>query len=211
MKRVFKVGQRIYDDHDKRWGTIVFFPGNPESKVEVLAEDGLITYKPDNSIGECETTALSAYHIAEGMRFHGCVVCWEHNENVDYPLYCPEREENCFLSEIDNEEKRKVYRHIGYYNEVGDIRELAGKSAKEIVDYCNKGYGHFYEDKSGEEESDLDIAEEQNTIGLKITEDGKYAVIDQTEYWSDWYGSHIDNEDGDDSDTYIDIYELKTE
>ena len=104
---------------------------------------------------------------------------------------------------------KHIYKHLGYYNEVGDIRELSRKSADEIVDYYKKGYGAFYEDKTPEEDTNLIKEEEEDNIksgDIKFTADGKYAIYDSS--WDEWKKLYADNEDGDDSDCFIDIYEL---
>lgn len=102
-----------------------------------------------------------------------------------------------------------IYCHVGYFNEVGDIRELSMKSADEIVDYYKKGYGAFYEDKY----PDADLIEEDEAESVKknitrFTTDKKYAVTDSS--WDSWNEEYKDAEDGDDSSCYIDIWELTT-
>lgn len=104
---------------------------------------------------------------------------------------------------------KNVYRHIGYFNDIPDIRELSRKSADEIIDYYKKGYGKFYEDKSREPDTDLNLEEEEATIAcgdVKVTSDKKYAISDTS--WDGWAEEYKDAEDGDASDCYIDIYEL---
>lgn len=106
--------------------------------------------------------------------------------------------------------KKHIYKHIGYYNQVGDIRELGGKSADEILNYMKKGYGAFY---SSDSESDrcleTDYEETDFELGIiKVTADKKFIIEDGTAYFYDWKKQFADNEDGDDSDTYIDIFEL---
>lgn len=99
-----------------------------------------------------------------------------------------------------------IYKHLGYFNEVADLMDLAQKSADEIVDYWAKGFGHFYEDKYNESETDLIAEEEDEAVKKNVTrftKDGKYAITDGT--WETWVKEH---EDAEDSDTYIDIYEL---
>lgn len=104
-------------------------------------------------------------------------------------------------------ERKNVYRHLGYFNDIPDIRELSRKSADEIIDYYKKGYGKFYEDKSHEPETDLDLEEEEATMcgDIKVTSDKKYVISDTS--WVGWKEAYKDVEDGD-SDCYIDIYEL---
>ena len=105
----------------------------------------------------------------------------------------------------------RIYKHLGYFNEVGDIRELSRKSADEILDYWKKGHGAFYECK-GDGDSDLVAEQEKNAIecgDIKFTTDGKYAIADYS--WDGWRKQYEDAEDGDDSNVFIDIYELKAD
>ena len=41
------------------------------------------------------------YQIAEGKTFKGEEVCYEHVTSIDYPYYCPMREENVYNIELD--------------------------------------------------------------------------------------------------------------
>lgn len=99
MRRVFKINETIWDDHDKRWGTIVLVNGQDRDDVADL--DGIITYKPEEGEGETQITALECYQIAGERWLRGKAVCWEHNEEIDYPFYCPEEEENCYHFEVE--------------------------------------------------------------------------------------------------------------
>ena len=102
MKRVFSVGERIYDNHDKNWGTIVYLCGPTYTrKQDLLDEDCIIGYVTDEfSNSTNETLVKDAYQIAQGRLFQGEFVCWEHND-IDYPFYCPVREENVYHAELD--------------------------------------------------------------------------------------------------------------
>lgn len=114
------------------------------------------------------------------------------------------------LQQIKDKDMR-IYKHLGYFNEVGDIRELSRKSADEILDYWKKGYGAFYS-SDGDEDSDLIAEQEKNAIksgDVKFTTDGKYVIVDIS--WNGWKEEYADAEDGDDSNVFIDIYELKTD
>lgn len=103
-----------------------------------------------------------------------------------------------------------IYKHLGYFNEVGDIRELSMQSADEIVDYYKKGYGAFYED----DKPDTDLIEEEEIESgavergdTRFTADKNYAITDSN--WDSWNKKYKGAEDGDDSYCYIDIWELK--
>lgn len=108
--------------------------------------------------------------------------------------------------------KKHIYRYIGYYNEVGDARKIGGKTADEILDYYKHGYGAFFEDEFYEEGTDLILEDEQKeNDDIKVTTDGKFVVVDQFQTWTKWRENYADREDGDDSEGYIDIYELYDE
>lgn len=100
------------------------------------------------------------------------------------------------------------YKHLGFYSQVGDIREFINKSADEILDYWKKGYGAFSESVFHEEDCDIILEEETKNIAsgyVKVTKDGKYLVSDGA-YQCTLEEFENDN-DGDDSEVYVDIYE----
>lgn len=102
----------------------------------------------------------------------------------------------------------KTYTHLGYYNEVGDIRELTPlikeKKFMEVLDYYMKDNGHFYEEEVEYEVKDTSSL--QSGSWFVVVRDSRKFVI-----FYDFNPSHIlndlkDNEDGDDSNAYVDIY-----
>lgn len=108
--------------------------------------------------------------------------------------------------------KKHIYKHLGYYNKIPDIREYSRKSADEILEAYKKGYGHFYEDTFPDPDDILVREEEDECVArgdTKFTTDGKYAVTDTS--WEGWKEEYADAEDGDASDDYIDIWELVEE
>lgn len=56
-----------------------------------------------NRSGETEETADRIYKLAENVicRKCGCAVCHEHEEDIDYPYYCPDCDENLYSFEAD--------------------------------------------------------------------------------------------------------------
>ena len=110
--------------------------------------------------------------------------------------------------------KKHFYKHLGYYEQAGDIKELAGKSADEIVDYWKKGYGAFSESDVHETDTDRileeDYNEEDNHGLVKISSDKKYFIEDSSAYWED-ISFLNEKEDGDSTEIYIDIWELYKE
>lgn len=104
----------------------------------------------------------------------------------------------------------KRYKHLGYYNEVGDIRELSLQSADEIVEYWKDGYGAFFTDDRPDYDTDIIPEDETDLIAkgdIRITSDGKYLVYDTS--WRGWDKDYEEAEDGDDSDVFIDIFQLR--
>lgn len=105
--------------------------------------------------------------------------------------------------------KKHIYQHIGYYNQVGDIRNLSMKSADEIIDYWKKGFGAFTSDDWIDADSDLIREEEDDCVAKNITRftsDKEYAIVDNS--WDNVQDDYKDSEDGDDSNCFIDIYKF---
>ena len=100
-KRVFKLGERIWDAHDEKWGTIIYLihPSFKE-KEDILSDDNIVGYEQDGG-GENEVFAEDVYQLAEGKTYQGEPVVWEHSEDIDYPLFCPAYGENYYYSELD--------------------------------------------------------------------------------------------------------------
>lgn len=71
---------------------------------------------------------------------------------------------------------KKVYRHIGYYNDLEDCELLFDETPDFIVRYMQLGLGHFYQSE-GETETDIENPFEQfdNHMFTKTT-DGQYLV-----------------------------------
>ena len=105
----------------------------------------------------------------------------------------------------------KRYMHLGSFSQVGDIRELGGKPADDIVKYWKSGAGRFDEsDNANDPDTDLVESEEADAIykgAVRFTKDKEFAVADGS--YSGWAEEFKDNEGGDDSGVYIDIYRLR--
>lgn len=71
---------------------------------------------------------------------------------------------------------KKVYRHIGYYNDLEDCELLFDETPDFIVRYMQLGLGHFYQSE-GEDETDIEnpFEEFDNQMFTKTT-DGQYLV-----------------------------------
>ena len=71
---------------------------------------------------------------------------------------------------------KKVFRHIGYYNDLEDCKLLYDETPDFIVRYMEKGLGHFYT-AEGEPETDIeDVNEETDAFMFKQTADGQHLV-----------------------------------
>lgn len=105
MKRTFKKGEEIfawnYLERDLNGFGIVL----EDKEVE---EDDEIVYIQVNGSGENQETADRIYKLAPNRICSrcGCVLCIEHDEDIDYPYYCPDHDENLYgfeTTEVDDE------------------------------------------------------------------------------------------------------------
>ena len=105
MKRVFKIGERVWyeDDYECGWGTIVLLNGSDSIKEDVCSDynGDIITIQKDGCRSEIETTPSCIWQLAPGRTFRGKPVVWNHDEELDYPLFCPDEDENCYHVELD--------------------------------------------------------------------------------------------------------------
>ena len=122
MKRVFKKGEAIfawnYLERDLNGFGIVL-------EDTITEDDSDIVYIQVNGSGENEETADRIYKLAENRICCRCgrVVCIEHDEELDYPYYCPDHDENLFefeTTEVNDEEFARCFQDsVGrfYYEE----------------------------------------------------------------------------------------------
>lgn len=102
MKRIIKINERVWwdDDHMNGWGTVALVAGNDDRPEYIEGPDTIVTVAKDSG-GEIETTVDRIYHLAP-YTFQGYPCVWEHADTEDdYPLFCPDRYENCFFFEAD--------------------------------------------------------------------------------------------------------------
>lgn len=99
--RIFKEGERVfniepsYADSDLRgWATVC------EDTLAIYADQIVLLTMDDGS--ENETDAHAIYQIAEGKVCPKCggQLCVEHDEEIEYPYYCPECDENFYDCEV---------------------------------------------------------------------------------------------------------------
>lgn len=106
MRRVFTIGEVVFyeDDNERGWGKIVLINRDASYPQYICSdEDGdIITVQKEGSKSEIETTPSCVYQVAQDRFFWGEPVVWEHHEGIDYPFYCPARDENCFHFEVEN-------------------------------------------------------------------------------------------------------------
>lgn len=124
MKRIFKIDERVWfeDDHMNGWGTIALVGGERRYPEYPVSEEVITIAK--ESGGEIETTPDRVWQLSP-YAFQGYATCWEHNEtDDDYPLFCPERQENCFFFECDHD----------------DFLLTANKTPQEILAYHRSVY-----------------------------------------------------------------------
>lgn len=107
---------------------------------------------------------------------------------------------------------KHYFKHIGYYNCVGDIRELRTATADEIINYWKKGFGAFHSVSYHEEDSDFCLEDEfeDGNILQDFMRDssGEYVILNEGRTWDEWDEQYGNKEDDADSDCYIDIYQL---
>lgn len=105
MKRTFKKGEEIfawnYLERDLNGFGIVL----EDKEVE---EDDEIVYIQVNCSGENQETADRIYKLAPNRICSrcGCILCIEHDEDIDYPYYCPDHDENLYgfeTTEVDDD------------------------------------------------------------------------------------------------------------
>ena len=101
-RRLFTIGERVWDDTESRWGKVMLLKHSNANPQDMLKPDDFVTYTSDGK--PCTALATDCYQLAEGHTLQGNELCWEHRETPeDYPFYCPEREENVFFFETDNQ------------------------------------------------------------------------------------------------------------
>lgn len=97
---------------------------------------------------------------------------------------------------------KRTYHKIGYYNEVEDIRYLAGKTAEQVVASMKDGEGSFFT-TDGEEVIDIEDGETLKEY-MMLTSDSRYLIVTDVPNESDAEGL----EDNDDNPLFVDIYAL---
>lgn len=103
------IGERVFDNNDGRWGYVALIANQKEDcKINDEMEDAVVLLvdepldKKHNS--EWETFAENCYQVSGKGTFFGSTVCIEHHRDemgTDYPLYCPDLDENLFEFELD--------------------------------------------------------------------------------------------------------------
>lgn len=104
MKRVFKLEERVWytEDHECGWGRIGLI-NREDTYGEYNCSDAngdILTIIKDSG-SEIECVPSNVYQLAPGRTFFGEPVVWDHNEDIDYPYYCPAHDENCYAFELE--------------------------------------------------------------------------------------------------------------
>lgn len=100
MKREFKEGEIIFSfDY---WNAGLNGFGKVIKDTIVESGDDIVLTEVKLS-GENESDANKVFKIANNLlcRKCSCVVLHEHEEDVDYPYYCPSCDENLYSCEVD--------------------------------------------------------------------------------------------------------------
>ena len=104
MKRVFKIDERVwyFEDHEHGWGRIGLVNGDDNYGEYICcdANGDILTIIKDSG-SEIECVPSNVFQIAPNRTFFGEPVVWEHTEEIDYPYYCPARDENCYNVEVE--------------------------------------------------------------------------------------------------------------
>lgn len=105
MKRVFRIGEVVFydDDHESGWGKIVLINNSDEPGEDICSDynGDILTIQKEGSRSEIETTPSRVYQVAQDRFFGGEPVVWVHDEEADYPFYCPGCDAGCFHEELD--------------------------------------------------------------------------------------------------------------
>lgn len=104
MKRVFKIDERVWynEDYMCGWGRIGLINRSDEFGEYICSDynDDIITVIKDSG-GEIECSPSNVYQLAERRTFKGEPVVWEHDQEIDYPYFCPALNENCYACELE--------------------------------------------------------------------------------------------------------------
>ena len=105
MKRVFRIDEVVWytDDHETGWGKIVLINGEDKYRDYPCSDSAgdILTIQKEGCRSEIETSPSHVFQIAEGKFFRGEQCVYENEEELDYPLYCPAEDENCYYFECD--------------------------------------------------------------------------------------------------------------
>lgn len=104
MKRVFKIDERVWfiEGHEYGWGRVSLINGTNEfGEYNCCDNLGDVLTIVKDSGSEIECSPSNVYQLAERRMFHGHPVVWEHDEEIDYPYFCPDLDENCYTVELE--------------------------------------------------------------------------------------------------------------
>lgn len=103
MKRLFRINERVWfnEDYTQGWGTVALINGNETFPEYICGDDDIITVTKDSG-GEIECSPDNVYQVAKDIEYSGETVVWNHRDDGEYPLYCPEKDEFCFSIEAVN-------------------------------------------------------------------------------------------------------------
>ena len=113
--RNLKVGEIVYVFYEDGYGDcakakIVSINGKKEGEVHFSGDELNVNVEVElledmEGIGNTEDIVnvnnQEVYKIVEGKTFQGETVCYEHDCDIEYPYYCPTRDENLYEVELD--------------------------------------------------------------------------------------------------------------
>ena len=102
----FHIGEKVYDDHNKKWGYIEAISGqDKDTQIDFKDDSEVIITLMDKPIfnkshSHWEVFAEDIYPIVNEKRYKGKPVCYEHDRFLSkYPYFCPDV--YCNLEEED--------------------------------------------------------------------------------------------------------------
>ena len=103
--RSFKVSERVYVENDKYgFKAIVAKSVNEAQEGDLVLVHALKNTECDDSSGieTCKEIASNVYQIADNKSCPRCngTLYREHHDEIDYPYYCPDCQENFYDIEI---------------------------------------------------------------------------------------------------------------
>jgi len=100
MKSVFKIGEVVWTISG--WGKVVDINRSTTYSEYACCDrfEDLIGVELESGERK-EYAPSSVWQIAQDRFYKEESVVWEHDDEIDYPFYCPALDENCYYCELD--------------------------------------------------------------------------------------------------------------